>query len=48
MFDSLDDSIKHELEGEATAKERLIRIVAITVVSVVVIAGLYYAVTFLG
>ncbi len=48
MFESLDESIKHELQGEASDKERIIRYVVISAVSVIVIVALYYAVKFLG
>lgn len=48
MFDSLDESIKHELEGESTPKERIIRYVVISTVSIVVIVALYEVVHLFG
>ena len=48
MFESLDESIKHDLDHEAPAKERLIRYSVITAVSVIVIVGLYFVVHFVG
>jgi hypothetical protein len=48
MFDSLDDSIKHELDTESSTKERMIRYGIITAVSLIVIAALYEAVHLLG
>jgi len=47
MFDSLDDTIKHDEERETTSKERwLVRLTAV-VVGVVVLAGLYFGVQML-
>jgi hypothetical protein len=48
MFDSLDESIKHELDSESSAKDRMIRYAVITVIAIVVIGGLYEAVRLLG
>jgi hypothetical protein len=48
MFDSLDERIKHELGGESTQKERIIRYVVISAVSVFVIVALYEIVHLLG
>jgi hypothetical protein len=48
MFDSLDDQMKHDEQLETTGRERIIRWVAIAVVSVLVFAGLYYGVRMLG
>jgi len=48
MFDSLDESIKHELEGESTPRERIIRYVVISAVSVIVIVALYEIAHLLG
>jgi hypothetical protein len=48
MFDSLDESIKHELEGESTPKERIIRYAVISAITIFVIVALYEAVHLLG
>ncbi len=48
MFDSLDESIKHDLEHESSSKERMIRYGVITAVSLIVIVALYEAVHLLG
>jgi hypothetical protein len=48
MFESLDESIKHELEGESSPKERMIRYAVIALISIVVIGVLYEAVRLLG
>jgi hypothetical protein len=48
MFDSLDESIKHELDGESSSKDRIIRYVVITAIAIGVIIGLYEAVHLLG
>jgi hypothetical protein len=48
MFDSLDDSIKHDLEHESSAKARMIRYAVITVIALIVIVALYEAVRLLG
>ena len=48
MFDSLDESIKHDLQYESSDKERIIRYLLIAVISIVVIFGLYEAAHLLG
>jgi len=48
MFESLDDQMKHDAKVEKTAKERLIEILAIVVISVAVFAGLFFGVRMLG
>jgi len=48
MFDSLDESIKHDLDHESSTKDRIIRYVVITVISLIVIGALYEAVHLLG
>ena len=47
MFDSLDDQIKRDDQLDTTMKERVIRWVAVAVVSVLVFAGLYFSVRML-
>jgi hypothetical protein len=47
MFESLDEHMKHDRQTETTTKERIIRWVAITVVSLLVFAGLYFSVRML-
>jgi hypothetical protein len=48
MFESLDDSIKHELQSESSDRERIIRYVVIALISIIVIFVLYEAVHLLG
>jgi len=47
MFDSLDDTIKHDEEQKTTSKERWLVRLAAVVVGVVVLAGLYFGVRML-
>jgi hypothetical protein len=44
MFDSLADRIKADDHREVNNTERILRWVAVTVVSIVVFGGLYYGV----
>jgi len=44
MFDSLADRIREDEHKEVNRTERILRWVAVTVVSVVVFGGLYYGV----
>lgn len=44
MFDSLADRIREDEHKEVNNTERVIRWVAITVVSIVLFGGLYYGV----
>ena len=44
MFDSLADRIREDEHKEVNNTERILRWVAITVVSIVVFGGLYYGV----
>jgi hypothetical protein len=44
MFDSLADRIREDEHKEVNNTERIIRWVAITVVSIVLFGGLYYGV----
>ena len=46
MFDSLDETMKHDEQEQSSTKERLIRYFAIGVVSVLACAGLFVAVHF--
>jgi hypothetical protein len=48
MFDSLADRIKQDQKLEVNNTERMIRAVAVIVISLVVFGGLYYAVRMLG
>ena len=47
MFESLDEHMKHDDQLETTTRERIVRWVAITVVSILVFAGLYFSVRML-
>jgi hypothetical protein len=44
MFDSLDEKIKHDDAVEISRKERIVRWVAIAVLSILLFGGLYFAV----
>lgn len=44
MFDSLADQMKHDEQVQISAKERMLRLFAIAVLSVLVFGGLYYGV----
>ena len=48
MFDSLSDRIREDEHKEVKTSERIIRWVAIVVVSVALFGGLYYGVRMLG
>lgn len=47
MFDSLDDQMKHDAALETTQKERILRGIAVAVVSLLLFGGLYFAVRLL-
>jgi hypothetical protein len=47
MFDSLDETMKHDLDATTTRTERIVRWVAVAVVSVLVFGGLYFGVRML-
>ena len=44
MFDSLADRIREDEHKEVNATERILRWIAIAVISIVVFGGLYYGV----
>jgi len=44
MFDSLDEKMKHDDAVEISRKERIVRWVAIAVLSILLFGGLYFAV----
>lgn len=48
MFDSLADRIREDEHKEVKTTERVIRWVAVAVVSVALFGGLYYGVKMLG
>jgi hypothetical protein len=48
MFDSLADRIREDEHKEVNSTERIIRWVAIAVISVALFGGLYYGVRMLG
>jgi len=48
MFDSLDEQIKHDDEREIPRSERIVKRVAIAVLSVLVFGGLYVAIKMVG
>ena len=47
MFDSLDETMKHDDQEQTTAKERWMRYVVTAVVSVVVVGGLLLSIRML-
>jgi hypothetical protein len=47
MFDSLDEQMKHDDQMTTTPRERILRWVAVAVVSVALFSGLYYGVRML-
>lgn len=48
MFDSLDDQMKHDDAAEGTTRTgRLVRWIAVIVVSIIVFGGLYFGVSLL-
>jgi hypothetical protein len=48
MFDSLDDQIKHDDEIEIPRSERIVKRVAIAVLSILLFGGLYFAIKMVG
>jgi len=48
MFDSLDETMKHDEDEVTSPKEKILRYVTIALVSVLVFGGLYYGVRALG
>ncbi len=47
MFEGLDETMKHDEEAVTTSKERILRWLAVGLVSVLVFGGLYYTVSLL-
>lgn len=47
MFDSLDEKIKHDEAVEVPRRQRVVRDVAIVVLSILLFGGLYFAVRML-
>ena len=48
MFDSLADRMKQDQAQEVNATERVVRLIAVVVISAAVFGGLYYVVRLLG
>jgi len=48
MFESLDEHMKHDADLEVSPRERVIRWVAILIVSLLVFGGLYFGVRLAG
>ena len=44
MFDSLDETIKHDDSMETSRKERIVKAIAVAVVSILLFGALYLAV----
>ena len=47
MFDSLDETIKHDAVAGNSQAERIIRVTVVTVVSILLFSGLYLAIRML-
>lgn len=47
MFDSLDETIKHDDAVEGSRRERIVKAVAVVVISILLFGGLYLAVKML-
>lgn len=47
MFDSLDETMKHDEETQTTSRERWMRYVVTAVISVVVVGGLLMSIRML-
>jgi hypothetical protein len=48
MFESLDETMKHDDKASSSPKERALVWVTVAVVSVLLFGGLYWGVQFLG
>ena len=44
MFDSLDDTMKHDEQERTTPKERALRLLAVALVSILLFGGLIFTV----
>ena len=44
MFDTLDEKIKHDEQSENSGRERILKGVAIAIISTVLFGGLYFVV----
>lgn len=47
MFDSLDETIKHDDSVESSSRERIVKALAIAVPSILLFGGLYFTVQLL-
>jgi hypothetical protein len=45
MFDSLDEQMKHDDQAVTSSKEKVLRWIAIGVISILVFGGLYFGVS---
>ncbi|MDE3167370.1 MAG: hypothetical protein KGN36_16325 [Acidobacteriota bacterium] len=48
MFDSLEDKIKQDDAAELSRRERVVKGVVITILSIVLFGGLFFAVRLVG
>ncbi|MEZ5402297.1 MAG: hypothetical protein R2729_21665 [Bryobacteraceae bacterium] len=48
MFESLDDTMKHDDKAASSPKERAVVWVAVAILSVLLFGGLYFGVQFLS
>ncbi|MCS7023569.1 MAG: hypothetical protein NZV14_02125 [Bryobacteraceae bacterium] len=47
MFESLDETMKHDAERESTPRERITKYIVTALISVVVVGGLLFAIRML-
>jgi hypothetical protein len=45
MFESLDDTMKHDDKASTSTKDRVILWVSVAVITVVVVGGLYFGIS---
>ena len=48
MFDSLEERIRHDDAEDTTARQRVVKGLLVTVISVLLFGGLYFVVRILG
>ncbi len=48
MFESLDDTMKHDAKADSTPRERMMRYLLTAVISVAVIGGILAAIRMMG
>lgn len=48
MFDSLDETMKHDAQVQTSPRERMVKYIVTAVVSVIVVGGVLMAIRMLG